>query len=372
MPRLSQWRGTVLLLATSCLALSVPAAAQAPTAQAAAVNLKVGDMAPAFTPGTWIKGEPLSALAKGQVYVLEFWATWCGPCKAAIPHVSGFAKKYAGKITFIGVNVLETGKTPEDMDQKVKDFVKEKGATMDYLVCRDTRDEQMNTNWMKAAGLEGIPATFIVDGSGRLVWQGHPMAMEPVLEKVAAGTFDPVAEKAAADANAEVERAIGKEMAANNWQGVMDLLPKYKALDPVSKDWGGYFKFMALLRLDPNAAQEMFDRMHKERPDLTITYLGQIAAADGLAKSWYTNAATELKELVKKDKVWYGMLAKVQAKAGDFKGAAKSKAADIKQLRARIPEILKEHPDAGAMIKSKLAEEEAKLKEYRSAAAKQH
>jgi len=371
MPRFSQLRGTVLALATSCLALAVPSAAQAPSLQAPAVRLKVGDMAPAFTPGTWIKGEPLSSLAKGQAYVLEFWATWCGPCKAAIPHVTGFAKKYAGKITFIGVNVLETGATPEAMDLKVKNFVKAKGATMDYLVCRDTRDEAMNTNWMKAARVEGIPATFIVDGSGRLVWQGHPMGMEPVLEKLAAGIFDPVAEKAAADANAEIEKSIGKEMEAKNWQGVLDLLPNYKALDSISRDCGSYFKFMALLHLDPDAAQEMFDRMHKERPDLTPTYLGQIAAADGLASPWYANAATELKEMVKKDKVWYGMLAQVQAKAGDFKGAAKSKAADIKQLRARIPEILRDHPDSGAMIKTKLAEEEAKLKEFR-AAARQH
>jgi len=71
---------------------------------------------------------------------------------------------------------------------------------------------------------------------------------------------------------------------------------------------------------------------------------------------------------VKKDKAFYLYLSKAQFKAGDFKHAAESKAADLEQFRARIPEIMKEHPDAGKMVQEHLAKLEKELKEYQAAA----
>ena len=57
--------------------------------------------------GKWLKGEPVSAFVGGRVYVVEFWATWCGPCKRAIPHLTGLQQKYRADVTVIGVSVWE-------------------------------------------------------------------------------------------------------------------------------------------------------------------------------------------------------------------------------------------------------------------------
>src|SRR5579862_5736966 len=56
---------------------------------------------------TWIKGSPVKEFLPDKTYVVEFWATWCGPCKESIPHLTELAKKYAGKATFTGVSVYE-------------------------------------------------------------------------------------------------------------------------------------------------------------------------------------------------------------------------------------------------------------------------
>ena len=77
--------------------------------------LKIGDAAPPLKVGKWIKGEPVKAVEAGKLHVLEFWATWCGPCVAAIPHVSELQKKHAD-VVFIGVNVWE------DDPEKVEGF----------------------------------------------------------------------------------------------------------------------------------------------------------------------------------------------------------------------------------------------------------
>jgi thiol-disulfide isomerase/thioredoxin len=209
-----------LALAAS-LALVVPALSQtqtaptatkpAPAAPSAASALGIGDPAPLFKVDSWVKGEQFESLEKGKVHVLEFWATWCGPCIAAIPHLTELQKKYPDA-RFVGVAASERGMESGAKLEKVRSFVSEKGETMGYRVVFVNDRDKMSVPWMEASGQSGIPCTFIVDQAGRVAWIGHPLEMDAPLDQIVKGEYD--IEKAANDFAAAraarvAQRALG-------------------------------------------------------------------------------------------------------------------------------------------------------------------
>ncbi|MFA7228264.1 MAG: TlpA disulfide reductase family protein, partial [Melioribacteraceae bacterium] len=103
----------------------------------------IGDNAPALKVSKWVKGTAVEKFEKGNFYVVEFWATWCGPCKQSIPHLTELADKYKGKVTFIGADVWERPQPGQDLNKMVADFVAEMGDKMNYNVCMDTEDQHM-------------------------------------------------------------------------------------------------------------------------------------------------------------------------------------------------------------------------------------
>jgi thiol-disulfide isomerase/thioredoxin len=152
--------------------------------------LDIGDPAPALRTGEWIQGEPVRAFAPDQVYLVEFWATWCGPCIATIPHLNALHQKYQGRgLVVIGQNVWERDTS------KVRPFLKKMGEKMTYRVALDDPSEEggrMANTWLKAAGRNGIPSAFLVGKDGKLAWIGHPGELdEPLIEAVLEGRFDP-------------------------------------------------------------------------------------------------------------------------------------------------------------------------------------
>ncbi len=148
----------------------------------AALALGVGDQAPAVKVKKWAHGKggnPAKADGK-TVYVVEFWATWCGPCLTTIPHLNEFHDKYRGQ------GVIIMGITSEDL-ATVKKFMKT--TPMKYNV---GIDDQRATNAAYMKGIRGIPHAFVINRKGKVVWHGHPMSgLERILEQVVAGTFDP-------------------------------------------------------------------------------------------------------------------------------------------------------------------------------------
>lgn len=149
------------------------------------VSLNIGNDAPDLKVSQWLKGKPISKFEKGKVYVLEFWATWCKPCIAAMPHVSALARQYRNKIEVLGIDVYEKN-TPLE---KIKSFFNNMGDLMDYSVAAD-KNKFMETYWVKACGNEGIPKTIIVNEDGKVAWIGHPKELEQVVPKIMDYTRD--------------------------------------------------------------------------------------------------------------------------------------------------------------------------------------
>jgi len=174
----------------------------------AAQGLGLGDPAPKLEVSSFAKGTPVKSLAKGNLYVIEFWATWCGPCRETIPHLTKLQKQHP-KVTFIGVSVLEQNPSA------VAPFVKEMGAKMDYRVALDLvpkgksgQDGKMAKNWMTAAGQSGIPTAFIVDRESRIAWIGHPAEMEQPLAKIVQGKWDLRAATAEQEKKQKAQRTL--------------------------------------------------------------------------------------------------------------------------------------------------------------------
>ena len=177
-------------------------------------SLAVGDPAPKLHVKSFMKGEPIASLEPGKFYVVEFWATWCGPCRVSIPHLTELQKKHPD-VAFIGVSIWE-------QDQNaVKPFVDTMGDQMAYRVAidaipenGDANDGIMATRWMKAAGQGGIPTAFIIDKGGKIAWIGHPMSMDEPLEKIVNGSWDLMAARALSrNAPAATQRGLEEEVA---------------------------------------------------------------------------------------------------------------------------------------------------------------
>jgi thiol-disulfide isomerase/thioredoxin len=148
---------------------------------------ELGDAAPALKVEKWLKGGPVDLKAGGEknIYVIEFWATWCGPCRKSIPHLSELQKKYKDKsVTIVGVST-----DSEKTRGSVADFVETMGEKMDYAVALDTKEGDTNKGYMEAFKQNGIPTAFLVQ-NGKIMWLGHPMEMDEPLEALVAGKFD--------------------------------------------------------------------------------------------------------------------------------------------------------------------------------------
>jgi thiol-disulfide isomerase/thioredoxin len=125
------------------------------------------DPAPDFKlPG--LDGKPLTlGDSHGKVILLNFWATWCGPCRAEIPDLIALQNKYKDQLQIIALTV------DEDDPATVKKFIEENG--INYRVAMATGEIRL-----KYGGIGALPTSFMVDAEGR-VMQKHEGLHDPLL-----------------------------------------------------------------------------------------------------------------------------------------------------------------------------------------------
>lgn len=294
-----------MLLSLAAASAALPAQSPAAPSATPAAESPVGKPPPAIRVAKWVKGEPLAKFAKGKVYVVDFWATWCGPCKAAIPHLTKLAQDNAGTVEVIGVSISERQNGPEDDGyiEAVQKFVDDQGERMGYRVAVDTPDKAMHATWFKPAGTGGIPTAYVIDRQGNVAWVGigSPDVVTRIVGEVLAGTFDPKKEaerEAKTDADAKKRAAAdiakAREQAKNTdekYPGYQDAMKRgdhaaaLEALnvafraDPKSEAAGAYqWKFMLLLQHGKPADVDAYARELLQKFPLDDDVIGFAAA----------------------------------------------------------------------------------------------
>jgi thiol-disulfide isomerase/thioredoxin len=223
--------GMAGLAVASARAQTVPLPPPPAGPAAPAKMLSAGDAAPALDISTWVKGDAVKSFEKDKAYVVEFWATWCAPCRASIPKLTSTQAKYAKKgVTMIGVSVDQGG----DALGKVRSFVDNMGDRMGYTVALDAGGT--GSAYLQAAGVSGIPHAFVIDKNGKMVWHGNPAqpvdGMDLVIAEVADGTFDIKKNEARAAKFSELDNKFAVAQQSSKWEEAEKTLDEIEQLRP--------------------------------------------------------------------------------------------------------------------------------------------
>ncbi|MCZ7645581.1 MAG: redoxin domain-containing protein [Planctomycetota bacterium] len=181
--------------------LSIAALLLAVFAATPARALNVGDKAPEIKVDDWFNTQPLTlAGLNNNIVVVEFWATWCPPCRASIPHLVKMHEEFKDKgVVFIGLT--------DEPKNKIEKFVTDMKMTYAVGAGSPSGDRY---------GVNGIPHAFIVAPGGQVVWHGHPMSGLDKAVENALRTTPPVLVDPADKARGEKLLAEARDLAAGS------------------------------------------------------------------------------------------------------------------------------------------------------------
>ena len=183
-------------------------------AKALEKKLDIGSRAPSLEIEHWVQDgngffKPVKEFKSGNVYVVEFWATWCAPCVMSMPHLAELQNKYRGEnVQIISVSDESLDEVKALLSQKNEEIGKTfEEITSAYSLTTDP-DRSVHTAYMDAAGENGIPTSFIVGKSGQIEWIGHPMELDEPLSKVVDESWDREAYKAERAAQQDFQESM--------------------------------------------------------------------------------------------------------------------------------------------------------------------
>ncbi len=107
----------------------------------------------------WLTKKPDLA---GKFVLVDFWATWCGPCRQSIPHLNELSRKFAGRLVVIGLS--------DESEVAVRKMASPK---IDFSIAIDTQHRTLRT-----AGVRNIPHALLIDPSGIVRFEGHPDSLD--------------------------------------------------------------------------------------------------------------------------------------------------------------------------------------------------
>jgi cytochrome c biogenesis protein CcmG/thiol:disulfide interchange protein DsbE len=132
-----------------------------------------GKPAPKFAVDQWLTDQPSR---DGKVVIIDFWATWCPPCRATIPELNDYQKKFKDDLVVIGVS--------DETPAVLKDFMSK--TEMKYSVATDPAGQMKN-----AINVKGIPHVLIISTDGIVRWQGFPLSdEEPLTDAIVKQVID--------------------------------------------------------------------------------------------------------------------------------------------------------------------------------------
>ena len=266
-----------------------------------------------------VDGTPVNTQSlKGKLVVVDFWATWCGPCMQMVPHMVEMNQKYAGKgLVVIGISL--------DQDrQAMINTTRQKGMTWpEYF-----DGTVWQNKFFRQYGSDGIPFTLLLSTKGTVLYAGHP-----------AGGLDQAIEKAFKDDPPQlVDPAI---LAAAN-----------ASLDQIDSsisagDEKGAIKLMARVAPAARADGKFAEREDAVQKKLETTANAMLSEVQGqIDQGKYVEAVPRLKELsaaleglpeATKAKLMLGtLMAKPDVRAAIDKAEKESKAADALDVARKL------------------------------------
>ncbi len=221
-----------------------------------------GDEAPTIHASQWLRGDPVEHYLPGHIYIVDLWATWCGPCLVAMPLFREIQDRHPEELTVIAMNVWEM------QPKRVPELVEARADSMPSTVAMDSIPPGKEFNegltavaFLGTADLVSIPRTYLIDKKGRIAWIGTPNELQDPLTQVLTGTWDlePHATNYAGKLKVELRfRKLSKPVEAaiteKRWQAALDASEAVVAADssfgPRIAHSGFIFLAMSVLKQD--------------------------------------------------------------------------------------------------------------------------